>query len=123
MFCNIINIIKINILNKKNKIIIKKNKINNRIIKILIKLNIIKYVIKKNENIIIYLNFFKKNKSIFKLKNMFKKTNVKIIKFKNLIKINKKNNILLLSTNKGLLTNYDAIKKKTGGILILHIWN
>lgn len=121
MFFKLINLIKINILNKKNKIILKNLKINKNLLKILIKLNIIKYIILKNNNIIIYLNFFKKNKSIFKLKNTFKKTSLKIIKYKNLKKINKKNNILILSTNKGLITNYDAMKKKIGGLIILHL--
>ena len=118
---NIINTIKINMLNKKNKIIINYNKKNINILKILLKLNIIKFIIKKNKKIIIIINFLKKNKTIFKLKNLYKNSNYKIIRFKNLKKINNNNCLFIISTNKGVILNYDSIKKKIGGVLLTYI--
>jgi len=65
----LINLIKLNLIYKKKvlKYTIKKNNIN--IIKILITLNIIKYVKKNNKNVYIYINNFIKHNFI---KNLYK---------------------------------------------------
>ena len=97
----------------------KKNEIN--FVKKLIKLNIIKFVVKKNEEFILVLNFLKKDKIIFNLKNLNTVSNLKTVKLKNIKKINKKNKILILNTNKGIINNFEAEKKKTGGFLIMYI--
>lgn len=121
MFIKILNNIKLNNIIRK-KILIKN--INNTeivFIKKLIKLNIIKFIIKKNNNYLLVLNFFKKNKLIFNMKNLYKPSNLKVLKYNNIKKINNKNKIILLTTNAGILNNYEALKKKSGGIIITYI--
>jgi ribosomal protein S8 len=123
MFFRTLNRIKINNIIKKKILLININKNELNFLKKLIKLNIIKYIFKNKNNYIIVLNFFKKNKLIFNLKNLYKPCNNKILKNKNINKINKKNKILLLSSNEGIINNYEAEKKKIGGIIIVYIWN
>jgi len=121
MFYNILNKIKINNIIKKKILIININKKEINLLKILIKLNIIKYIFKKNNKYILILNFFKKNKLIFNIKNLYKLSNKKFLKNKNIKKINKKNKIIIISTNKGIINNFDADKKKLGGIVIAYL--
>jgi len=118
---NLINLIKLNLIYKKKIIKYKFYKKNINIIKILINLNIIKYVKKNNTNIFIYLNnFYKKNY----LNSFYKPSNSIFLKIKIIKKITlKKKWIFLISTNKGILTNFEAIKKNIGGLLILKIRN
>lgn len=118
----IINKIIMNSINKKKTLKFNKN-INKKFINIFIKLNIIKYSIKYNNNIILILNFFKNNKLLFNIKNIYKPSNYKLIKLKNLKKLNKLNKIIILSTNKGILNNFESEKKKTGGIALFYVWN
>jgi ribosomal protein S8 len=118
---NLINLIKLNLIYKKKIIKYKYNKKNINIIKILIILNIIKYIKKTNKIIYIYINnlykhnyinnIYKPSRSIFLKNSVIKKLTLK------------KKWIFLLSTNKGIMTNFEAVKKKTGGILILKINN
>lgn len=122
MFSNTINVIKINYYFKKKKLKIKLNKKEIKILKIFLKLNIIK-LIKNNKNIFnIYFQYIN-NEPIFKnIKNMYKPSKPLFINLKQIIKINKKNNyIFFLSTNKGVINNWEAEKYKIGGILILKI--
>ena len=121
MFTNLINKIKTNFIFKKKFLVtkLKKNEIN--LLKKLIKLNIIKYIIKKDKKFILILNFLKKNKTIFNLKNMYTICNLKKLKLKNIKKMNNKNKILILTSNKGIINNFEAEKKGTGGILIMYI--
>ena len=121
MYFNILNKIKLNNLIKKKILIIniKNNELN--FLKKLIKLNIIKYIFKKKNKYILILNFFKKNKLIFNFKNLYKPSNIKIIKLKNLKKINDKNKIIIMTSNKGIIDNYEAFKKKTGGVIITYL--
>jgi ribosomal protein S8 len=121
MFFKLLNKIKINNIIKKKILITNINNNELFLLKKLIKLNIIKYVFKKNSKYIVILNFFKKNKLIFNIKNLFKPSNNNNIKYKNIKKINKKNKLLIISTNKGLINNYEAEKKKTGGLVIAYI--
>lgn len=70
MFFSIINKIKINIKFKKNKLRIKLNKKDKHLIKILLKLNFIKYIKHyKNGNYDIFLN---NNNFLKNIKNLYK---------------------------------------------------
>jgi len=117
----LINLIKLNLIYKKKvlKYTIKKNNIN--IIKILITLNIIKYVKKNNKNVYIYINNFIKHNFI---KNLYKPSKKIFLKNEIIKKLTiKKKWIFLVSTNKGILTNFEAIKKNLGGVMLLKINN
>lgn len=118
---NLINLIKLNLIYKKKIIKYKFNKKNINIIKILIILNIIKYVKKNKKIIFIYINNFYKHNYI----NSFYKPSRSIYLKNSVIKklTLKKKWIFLLSTNKGVITNFEAVKKKLGGTLILKINN
>lgn len=122
MFFNTINLIKNNYNLKKKNIKIKLNLKEKQILKIFLKLNIVKLV-KKNKSIYnIYFNYIN-NELIFKnIKNIYKPSKPLFINLKQILKINKKNNfIFYISTNKGLINNFEAEKYKTGGILILKV--
>lgn len=123
MFYKITNLIKYNYELKNTYIkITKLNKNDFKIINLFIKFNIVKYVKKNNNKYYIYLKYFK-NKVIFKnIKNLYKPSKPFFLKVSEIIKLNKKKNkIFVLSTNKGLITNYEAEKNKIGGIPILII--
>jgi ribosomal protein S8 len=107
---------------KKNFIIPRIKKIEN-ILKKFLQLNLIK-------NIKCYNNFYKithtqiwKNINISNFKIYFKKSHIKILSYKDLqiLKKYKYSKFYLLSTNKGVLSINEAIKKKCGGILICKI--
>ena len=121
MFYNILNKIKINNIIKKKILIININKKETNFLKNLIKMNIIKFIFKKNNKYVLILNLFKKNKLIFNIKNVYKNSNIKYIKYKNIININKKNKILLISSNSGIINNFEAEKNKKGGVIITYL--
>jgi len=121
MFYKIISSINNNIRNKKKIILIKKNKKIINLLKFFIKINLIKFIKLKNNYIYINLNLQPINKNLIKLKNLNKISNIKYIKCKNIEKINKNNKLLIISSNKGVLDNYTALKKKTGGIIISYV--
>jgi ribosomal protein S8 len=121
MKSNLINLIKLNLIYKKKIIKYKYNKKNLSIIKILIILNIIKYVKRNNKTIYIYINNLYKHNYI---NNIYKPSRSVFLKNSIIKKLTlKKKWVFLLSTNKGIITNFEAVKKKTGGILILKINN
>lgn len=122
MFFKLINTLKININLKKKIMRLKLNKNELILIKLLIKLNIIKFTKKLNNNIYdVFLNY---NCNFKNIKNLYKPSRKFFLSYNELKKITlKKNWILILSTNKGLLTNFELIKKKTSGILILKLFN
>lgn len=99
-----------NILNNKSNFITKNNKKNLSLIKILIKLNIIKYIKLFKNKIFINLNN-KKIKLIF-----YKNINIKL---KHLKKY--KNNILIINTSKGLKLSNWVLNNKIGGLILLKI--
>jgi ribosomal protein S8 len=122
MFFNTINLIKNNYHLKKKKLKIKLNLKEKQILKIFLQLNVIK-LIKNNKNTYnIYFNYID-NEPIFRnIKNIYKPSKPVFINLKQILKINKKNNfIFYISTNKGVITNFEAEKYKIGGILILKI--
>jgi ribosomal protein S8 len=115
--------IKINYILKKKNLKIKLNKKDITILKIFLKLNIIK-LIKQSDNNVFNISFqYVNNDIIFKnIKNLNKPSRPSIVNLKQIIEINKKkNHILFLSTNKGLINNFEAEKYKIGGILVLQI--
>jgi ribosomal protein S8 len=123
MFYKIINTIKINYILKKKNLKIKLNKKDIQILKIFLKLNIIK-LIKQNNNNIFDISFqYINGEVVFKnIKNLNKPSKPTIINLKQILEINKKKNcILFLSTNKGLINNFEAERYKIGGIIILQI--
>jgi len=121
MFANIINLIKIGLKYKKKYIKLKLNKNKKTLIKILIKLNFIKFIKLEKKNT--YVVFFN-NSNVFKnIKNLYKPSSKLSISFRELKKLSfKKKWIIILSTNKGVITNFESIKKKTSGILIATIF-
>ena len=121
MDINLINLIKLNLTYKKKIIKYTYYKKNIHIIKALISLNIIKYIKKQNKTLYIYINnLYKKNY----INNFYKPSRSIFLKTSIIKKLTLKNKwIFLLSTNKGIITNFEAIKKKTGGILLLKINN
>jgi ribosomal protein S8 len=123
MFFKVINTVKISYILKKKNLKIKLNKNDISILKIFLKLNIIK-LIKHNNNNIYTISFQYINNSIIfnNIKNLNKPSKPYIINLKQILEINKKkNHILFLSTNKGLITNFEAEKYKIGGVAIMQI--
>lgn len=117
----LINLIKLNLIYKKKILKYKIKKSNINIIKILITLNIIKYVKKENKHVYIYINNFIKHNF---LKNLYKPSKKMFLKNEIIKKLTiKKKWIFLVSTNKGILTNFEAVKKNLGGIMLLKINN
>lgn len=124
MFYKCINGIKLSILYNKKGFIIENNKNNLDLLKNLIKINIIKFIKIEDKKILVFINYIN-NKPVFKnIINLFKPGHKMFISLKNLKKISEKHNwILIISTNQGVLNNFEAVKKKTGGVLISKIWN
>lgn len=124
MFYKCLNGVKLSILYNKKGFIVSKNKNNLDLLKTLIKINIIKFIRIDSKYIYVYINYIN-NKPVFKnITNMFKPGHKMRISLKNLKKISYKYNwILILSTSKGILNNFEAIKEGVGGIIITKIWN
>lgn len=123
MFYKTINSIKNNYNLRNSYMILEKiNKKDFIIIQIFIKLGVIKHVKIKNNKYWIYLKYLNKNTIFNNIKNFNKPSKPYFLNLKEIIKINKKkNNIFYLSTNKGLITNFEAEKNKIGGLLIFTI--
>lgn len=120
MFFKLINLIKINILLKNKIIKIKLYKNDFKILKIFLKLNIIKNLKKCNNNK--YILVFNNNNNFNNIINLYKPSNISFIKLKNIIKINrKKPKLFYISTNKGVINNFEAEKLKVGGVLVFSI--
>lgn len=118
------NIIKNCINSNKKGFVIIKNKKNLNNLKIFIKLNIIKFIKIENNKLIVYINYIN-GKPIFKnIINLYKSSNKKFIKNKEIKKllINKKY-VFILSTNKGIITSYEAINLNVGGLILSQLWN
>jgi len=117
----LINLIKLNLIYKKKKFKYKTNKKNTNLIKLLILLNIVKYIKKNNKFTYFYVNNFYKTNFI---KNLYTPSKKIFLKNEIIKKLTiKKKWIFLVSTNKGLLTNFEAIKKNLGGVLLIKISN
>ena len=120
MFYKIINLIKLHY-KLKNKILkTKLYKSDFIILNILLKLNIIKNI-KKAENNYYYISL-NDNSNYNNITNLYKPSKIKTINLKTIKKINrKKTNIFYISTNYGVINNFEAEKKKIGGILIMSV--
>ena len=123
MFHKTINLIKNNY-NLRNSFV-KINKLNKNdfiILKIFIKLNIIKHVKIEQNKFYLYFKYIDDKIVLGNIKNFHKPSKPSFLSLKEIIKINKKkNNIFMVSTNKGLMSNFEAEKNKIGGLLILII--
>lgn len=124
MFYKCVNAVKITILYNKKGFIIQNNKKNLDILKLFLKLRIIKFLKINGNKINAYINYIE-NKPIFKnIVNLYKPGHKYHISLKNLIKINNNHNwILIISTNKGIMNNFEAEEKKLGGLVLAKIWN
>lgn len=124
MKTNIINLIKLNLIYKKRKFRIKLNKNEFNLIKMLVKINLIKFIRKNKNSYDIYLNYLNNRPLFSNIINTNKSSKLIFISNKKLKYITNKYKILLiLNTNKGILTNFEAINLKVGGIIILKLWN
>jgi hypothetical protein len=93
MFQKITNLIKINSIYKKKMFKTKLNKNDVKLLKLFIKVNIIKYIKKQNNNnYIIYLNYFNENTIYKNIINMYKPSQLTYISLKNLEKLVKSKN-------------------------------
>jgi len=114
-----ISLLKLNQLYKKKFFKTRLFKRDLKIINLLMKLNIIKYMIfdEKNNESIIFIN----NKSKIRLVHMSRKKNrlIKLFELKKLFF--KKKWVAILSTSYGLLTSKECVEKKIGGVLLYNI--
>jgi len=124
MFYKCLNGLRLTILYNKKGFIINRNKNNLDLLKVLLKINVIKFIKINKKQIYVYVNYIN-NRPIFKnITNLFKPSHKLYISLKNLKKVSYKHNwIMILSTSKGLLNNFEAIKEGVGGVLITKIWN
>lgn len=121
---NCINIINQSINFKKRGFIIKNSKINLMLLKTFLKINVLKFIKIEKLQIIAYINY-NNNKPVFKnIVNMYKPSKKQFISLKKLKKLKLKHNwILIMSTNRGLINSYEAIKSNSGGLILAKIWN
>lgn len=121
---NCVNILKLSIILNKKGFLIKNNNTNLNILKAFLNINIIKFIKIYNNKLLVYVNY-KNNKPIFNnIINVFKPSYKKYINLDSLIYLSKKYNwIFIISTNRGILNNFEAINLKTGGLIISVIWN
>lgn len=120
---NLINLIKLNLILKNKIIKTKLNKNDFNIIRIFIKLNILKSVKLYNNSKNIFMIHININNDYKNIHNLYKPSKISFIKLKEIIKINKKNSkIFFLSTSHGIINNFEAEKKKLGGVLLMNLW-
>lgn len=111
-----------NYLLKKKNLKINLNQKEKIILKIFLQLNIIKLIKNDKKKLNIYFQYINNEPVFNNIKNMYKSSKPTFINLKQINKINKKNNyIFFISTNKGVINNFEAEKLKIGGILILKI--
>lgn len=124
MKANVINLIKLNLIYKKRVLRTKLNKYEFNLIKSLIKVNLIKFIRKNNFYYDIFLNYLGEKPLFSNIKNTYKSSKLIFISNKKLKYItNRYKIIFILSTSKGILTNYEAIEMGVGGLIILKLWN
>jgi ribosomal protein S8 len=116
----LVNLINLNRMYKKKYFEIRLFNKATAIFKILIKLNIVNFIKKKqtyNNKYIIFLNLDNK----LKLVPMIKKSN-KFITYFNIKRVcGQRKWTAILSTSKGLLTTKECLKKKTGGLILFNV--
>lgn len=127
MLYRIINHIKLAVQTKNSCIKIQINKNEMKLVKLFIHLNYIKYIYKPKKAKLYNNNYYyvviNSQNNLSNMKNLYRPSGVRTISYNELVKNTiKKKSIFILSTNKGLLTNFQAIKYKVGGILILNLF-
>lgn len=118
-YINFLNKLNNNI-NKHNEYFMQKdNKFVKRVINLFIKYNVIRYIYKKENDWVIFLNV---NKKII-FKNYFKKSHLFTLKLKHLNNINKKGINYILMNDMGLQDYSINKKNRKGGIIFMIIYN
>ena len=120
MFNSILNLIKLNYVRKNNFFTVKYSKNNFDLLNLLLSINFIKnfYMDGKNINIVLHSSFRRY------IKILYTPSNYKYVKY-SALKNNYRNNLsstLVLSTDKGLMTQLDAIKNGLGGVMLFIIF-
>lgn len=110
-------------LHKQKKTTLLLNKASEALLRKYVVLGVIECFEKKGAHITIHTSF-KNGTCVFKgIKNYYRSSSKKHIRLTELKKLSEKRNLLLIiSTSYGILTSYEAIQKKTGGILISAIY-
>ncbi len=120
----VLNLININRSKKTLCFFIIFTKKNYNIVKVLKRFNIIhdfKLIRKNNFNFIKINLFFYKNKNVcYNIKAISRPAKMFTISYNSLLLLNKKSgsSVFLISTDKGILSHQEAIKLKTGGVLL-----
>ena len=118
-YINFLNKLNNNI-NKHNEYFMQKdNKFVKRVINLFIKYNVIRYIYKKENDWVIFLNV---NKKII-FKNYFKKSHLFTLKLKHLNNINKKGINYILMNDMGLQDYSINKKNRKGGVIFMIIYN
>lgn len=88
-----------------------------------LEIGLIKHIVKSNNLLKIYINYAGKNCIYTNLKILRTPSNHQNINYSSLIKKKeyKTNTTYLIFSTKGILTNFEAIHEKTGGILLCKI--
>lgn len=115
-----------NSLAKKKYYTIQKNKITLLLLKKFIQIGLVKSVksnIKNTTLLYVYINYINNNNVYIKITTLYTLSKKKNVNIKTLL-LKKKfntNSTLLILTSKGLLTNFEAIAKNIGGVLLCQI--
>lgn len=120
MISNFFNCINFSIIKKQELVKLPINKKYKQLTYLFYKLNLIKFWIIQKNYLILYLNL----KKIKKIKNLYKPSNFFYLKY---LVLKKKYNfstnyLLILSTNKGYMTAFEAVRLQIGGKLICIIY-
>jgi len=123
MFFKVNSHIKLHGMHKKKTSKLKVNKSSLELINMYVKLGIINSFKSQGSEVIIKYNY-RNGFMVYKnLVNFHKPSQLKIITLKYLKQLNKKrHSLLILSTSQGILTSNEALKKKTGGIIIAALY-
>ena len=125
-YLKFINLYQQNSLAKKKYYTIQKNKITLLLLKKFIQIGLVKSVksnIKNTTLLYVYINYINNNNVYIKITTLYTLSKKKNVNIKTLL-LKKKfntNSTLLILTSKGLLTNFEAIAKNIGGVLLCQI--
>lgn len=125
-YIKFINLYKQNSLAKKTYYTTYVSKKSKKLLAKFIELGLIKHAIYETKNlqtIRIYINYIKQEKVYKNLFNLYKPSRKKNINIKTL-RIKKEfsmSSVFILLTSKGIITNFEAMSKNSGGILLCQI--
>jgi len=110
---NVIAILKNAIHSNKKFIVVRKNKIIEKFVKIAFSYGLISGVEQKDKQLKIFPKYTKKGSSGFvKIKNFSNLQKTTFVRYNDLVKISQNIGLFLISTNSGILTNQECIEKK-----------